>query len=386
MIIGFDASRAFIKERTGTENYSYQLLLALSKIDRINQYIIYLRPFISDAAVPLMKFPKNFKLVRIPWLRLWTQGGLAIETFKDVLHQSKIDVLFIPAHTMPLLHRPGLKTVVAVHDLGSEYLPSMHQLKQRLYLGFMQKYQLKNATKIIAVSKATKDDLVKRIGINPEKIEVVYEGYDRNLFKLTKINVKVSSLIPYFLFVGTIQPRKNLARLIDAFARYSQSLGNIQSSKSLRSEDMNISVAPSLLIVGSKGWLSDDIYTLPKVLGIEDRVKFLGHVPDEKLPALYSGAEALLFPSLFEGFGLPLLEAQACGCPVLTSNVSSMPEVAGKSAILVNPESVDDIVRGMEKMEDGKSKMEIIKKGFENIKRFSWEKCAKETLKVLENV
>lgn len=362
MIIGFDASRAFIKDRTGTENYSYQLLLALSKIDRKNSYLVY-GPFISDAIASTMKFAGNFKFTYISWPKFWTQGGLALQTFKD-----RLDVLFIPAHTVPLIHQPGLKTVVTVHDLGSEYLPGMHQLKQRLYLEFMQRHQLKNATKIIAVSKATKKDLVKRIGIKPSKIGVVYEGYNSKLLKPTKIDTKVDSLMPYFLFVGTVQPRKNLERVIQAFARYSQPL------------------APSLIIAGQRGWLSDDIYQLPKILGIENRVKFLGYVPDKKLPALYSGAEAFVFPSLFEGFGLPILEAQACGCAVLTSNVSSMPEVAGKAAVLVDPYSVEAILKGILRLRSGQVREKLIKLGFENIKRFSWEKTAKETLKVLEAI
>src|SRR5207237_7560003 len=125
------------------------------------------------------RWPDNFKFQTINWPRLWTQAGLAWQTFRDDL-----DVLFVPAHTLPLIRKPGLKTVVTVHDLGSEYLPSMHQIKQRLYLGFMQKYQLKRASKLIAVSKATKEDLIKRIGIAPDKTTVVYEGFDSKLFKL----------------------------------------------------------------------------------------------------------------------------------------------------------------------------------------------------------
>lgn len=351
MVIGFDASRAFIEGRTGTENYSFQLLKSLSEIDRKNNYIVYTRSGITE------DWPKNFKFKKIAWPRLWTQGGLALQTFKD-----RLDVLFVPAHTLPLLRRPGLKTVVTVHDLGSEYLPSMHQLKQRLYLSFMQKHQLQTATKIIAVSNHTKVDLIKRVGVDPEKIQVIYEGFDKTLFKPSTNDQPKN----YFLFVGTVQPRKNLERLIQAFSRQSSVV--------------------SLIIAGSKGWLSDEIYELPKKLGIEDRVKFLGYVPDKDLPALYSGAIAFTFPSLFEGFGLPILEAQACGCPVLTSNVSSMPEIAGKKAIYVDPYDVDDIVKGMNRLQAIGYRQQLIKAGFENVSRFSWEKCAVETLEVLEKV
>lgn len=369
MIIGFDGSRAFNNDRTGTENYSFQLLKALAKIDEHNRYIIYIKDLHNlVTAVEQMKFfPRNFEFKVVKWTRLWTQAGLAMQTFKD-----KLDALFIPAHTLPVVRRPGLKTVVTIHDLGSEYLPSMYQLKQRIYLGFMQKYQLKTASKIIAVSKATKKDLVKRIGIDPKKVSVIYEGYDREKFK---VDAEVNSLIPYFLFVGTVQPRKNLERMIKAFANFH--LASVTAFSHLRG-------GLKLIVAGQKGWLSDEIYKLPKKLGIEDKVKFLGYVPDEKLPALYSGAIALLFPSLFEGFGLPILEAQACGCPVITSNVSSMPEVAGKGALYVKPTSVEDIIRGISEI--GEIRDKLIKAGFENIKRFSWEKCARETLKALEEV
>lgn len=416
MVIGFDGSRAFVTGRTGTENYSYQLLKALAKIDKKNTYRVYLRfrP-VSDAIVQVIgKFPRNFQFKTITWPRLWTQAGLATQTFKD-----KLDVLFVPAHTLPVIRKPSLKTVVTVHDLGSEYLPGMHQLKQRLYLGFMQKVQLKTATKIIAVSKATKEDLVKKIGIDSKKIKVVYEGYDKQLFRLIKGDLLINSLKEYdlesgkyFLFVGTVQPRKNLERLIKAFAKWSGSFDVCFGRQSrslarqrkrpasasgglgyaLRQSPDRLGLAalgnslPLLVIVGSKGWLSDEIYELPKKLGVEDRVKFLGYVSEKDLPVLYSGAIALAFPSLFEGFGLPILEAEACGCPVLTSNTSSMPEVAGKGAVLVDPYSVDDIVEGMERLQATGIRQQLVKKGFENVKRFSWEKCARETLEVLERL
>lgn len=370
MTIGFDGSRAFLEERTGTENYSYQLLKALAEIDHHNQYLIYTRPITqnSTALERYVNWPTNFTSSQISWPRLWTQGGLALQTFKDPL-----DVLFVPAHTLPVIRKPGLKAVVTVHDLGSEYLPQMHQIKQRLYLSFIQRIQLKGATKIIAVSVATKNDLVKRLGIKEDKIAVIYEGYDKKLFKPIKGDTLVTSLRQYrvkpgsyFLFVGTVQPRKNLERVIRAFATHLRGVGKAKPRSHLGG-------GTRLVIAGSKGWLSDEIYMLPKKLVIEDRVKFLGYVPEKDLPALYRGAIALLLPSLFEGFGLPILEAQACGCPVITSNVSSMPEVAGKGAIYVNPSSVEDIIRGILRLRSGQVREKLIKRGFENIKRFSWE-------------
>ncbi|MBI2330412.1 glycosyltransferase family 4 protein [Candidatus Daviesbacteria bacterium] len=223
----------------------------------------------------------------------------------------------------------------------------------------------------VQVSKSTKVDLIKKLGIEPEKITVVYEGFDKNLFKPVKNNRPKT----YFLFVGTVQPRKNLERLIKAFSCWLLAIGEKRKANS-----------EQLIIAGQKGWMSDEIYKLPKKLGIEKRVKFLGYVPEKDLPALYAGAKALVFPSIFEGFGLPILEAQACGCPVLTSNVSSMPEVGGKGAVYVNPYDIDDIVKGMGSCQLSAVSCQLIKAGFENIKRFSWEKCAAQTLEVLERI
>jgi glycosyltransferase involved in cell wall biosynthesis len=398
MLIGFDGSRAFVQGRTGTENYSYQLLLHLAKIDRVNNYFVYIRPNssvilnasegsptnvgtqgISDKlrdSSPLAQndsyqWPKNFKFKVINYKRLWTQVGLSLQTFKDPL-----DILFVPAHTLPLLKKPSLKTVMTVHDLGAEYLPQMHQLKQRLYLNWMTHHQLKSATKLIAVSQATKKDLVKRARIDPKKVEVIYEGVNFEVFKKVKADILVNILSKfdinkgkYFLFVGTIQPRKNLERLIEAFSK-------------LKEGDQR------LVLVGGKGWLSEAIYQAPQKFGVEDKVKFLGRVSDEELAALYSGAKALTYPSLFEGFGLPILEAQACECPVITSKISSMPEVAGPpaggGAILVDPYNLEEIIKAMQQVQD--KRPALIKKGLENVRQFSWEKAALETLELFKSL
>ncbi|MDO8429086.1 MAG: glycosyltransferase family 1 protein [Candidatus Daviesbacteria bacterium] len=381
MVIGFDASRAFTTNRTGTENYSYQLLKHLSKIDQTNNYHIFMRPQSPDNLQTDEIWPKNFKFITISNKRLWTQLGLAYQTFTD-----NLDVLFVPSHTLPIFSKPGLKTVVTVHDLGAQFLPKTHQLKQRLYLNFMTHYQIKHASRVIAVSEATKQDLTRKTGISPDKVSVIYEGYNQDLYKPTPRERSETILKKYgldkdqyFLFVGTIQPRKNLENLIMAFKKYL--------------EETTDKTPRKLILAGSKGWLSTDLYALPSLYHLEDKIQFLGYVADGDLPSLYSNASAFLYPSLFEGFGLPILEAQACGCPVLTSNLSSMREVAclpagkaGKSAILVDPNSVDDISKGILTLQSESVRQKLIKLGYQNITRFSWEKCARETLKVLELV
>jgi glycosyltransferase involved in cell wall biosynthesis len=371
MVIGFDASRAFEEESTGTENYSFQLLREMLSIDTVNEYYIYTR--IHREKINL-EFSRSVKVVHIGIPRLWTQIGLARHTFKDPL-----DVLFVPAHTIPLVRRANLPTVMTVHDLGAEYLPSSHQLKQQLYLKFITKYQLRSASHLIAVSEATKQDLVKKIKIPASKVSVVYEGvnfksadqpaFGQTVQTLSKMNLTMHK---YFLFVGTIQPRKNLIRLIEAFSLF-------------LIENKHHEQEISLVLAGKLGWDYKEILALPKQLGIENQVKFCGRVSDRDLASLYQGALALTYPSLFEGFGLPILEAYFFNCPVITSNTSSMPEIAGKGAILVNPEEVNGIMRAMQIVyQDKQKRSELAKFGREQLKKFSWTEAAKATIKVLE--
>lgn len=366
MVIGFDGSRAFVSKRTGTEEYSFQLLMNLAKIDTVNNYIIYLRP---GNKIESNDWPANFVFKTLNFSFLWTQIGLSLQTFKD-----ELDVLFVPSHTLPLIKKPGLKTIMTVHDLGAEYLPNMHQFKQLLYLKFITRLQLKRATHLIAVSLATKEDLLKKIGIRADRVSVVYEGIDQKLFKRPKNGLieetkrKYHINKSYFLFIGSIQPRKNLSRLIYAF--------KIFLDKTQQDFD--------LVLAGGSGWDNREVYSLPKELKIEEKVKFPGFISWEEKIALFYGAQAFTFPSLFEGFGLPILESFACRCPVLTSNTSSMPEVAGDGAILVDPLDSHEIASGMIEILDPSKRNFLKAEALKQLKQFSWEKCARETLRVLE--
>lgn len=372
MVIGFDGSRAFVKNKTGTENYSTLLLESLARIDKDNQYIVYLRPnFEGDFS----QYPSNFKFKQINFNFLWTQVGLALEIFSN-----PPDILFVPAHTLPLFRPASVKTIMTIHDMGSEFLPTFHQLKQQIYLKFITKYQLKSATKLIAVSEATKNDLVKSIKVDKANIKVIYEGCrfeglkkpEKLLIRsvLDKYSVKDNN---YFLFVGTVQPRKNLLRIIEAFALLLQIYNN--SSDNIK-----------LLICGSSGWKDSEIYLLPKKFNIEKHVKFVGRVSDQELSCLYSAAKGLVFPSLFEGFGLPILEAFNFGCPVITSNVSSMPEIAGDAALVVDPYDIKQIVDALIQLQDDKLRYTLINKGYSQLKKFSFDKAAQQTHELFNEV
>jgi len=203
---------------------------------------------------------------------------------------------------------------------------------------------------------------------------VVHEAVDQSFFykravrEIEQVKKELGITKNYLLFVGTIQPRKNLQRLIEAFSK-------------IKNKEIE------LVLAGKPGWLYEDIYDAPKKLGILERVKFIGHVRDEQLPSLYSGASVFVFPSLFEGFGLPILEAMSCEVPVLTSKVSCMPEISGGKALLVDPYKTSEIVSGIEKLlNDKKLANRLVKEGREWSRRFTWEKTAKKTIAVFEKV
>ncbi len=368
MLIGIDASRAVSSKWGGPENYSYYLIRALEKVDQRNNYRLY----VNSEPPRTLCVGDNFEVRQLKWARFYTQGGLAWECL-----MRQPDLLFVPAHTIPVLRRPSLKTVVTIHDLAAQYLEQYYTFPGRLYLNKATEYCARNASHIIAVSHSTKRDLVSQFGISEERVTVIYEGYDRDVFKPQPEN-KVAELAGkygfsrnYILSVGTVQPRKNYKRLIEAF-----------SAISSQYKDMD------LVIVGKKGWLCEDIYELPRQLGIGQRVNFLGHVPDSDLPVLYSGAVVFVFPSLYEGFGLAPLEAMACATPVVLSEVSSLPEVGGDAAVYVEPTSVSAIEEGIRTVlaASAEEREHLVKTSLRRASKFSWERAAKETIDVFNKV
>ncbi len=391
MTIGFDASRAFEEKRSGTENYSYQLLRALLKIDRKNKYIVYVRrqPILQGET---FKGRPNVWVKQLRWPRLWTQGGLALATWKD-----NLDLLFVPAHTLPVLRRSGLPTVVTIHGLEYEYLPEHYKVPQKYYLTSSTRYAVNHSSQLIAVSQFTKDDLIRRLGAESEKITVVSEGVDAKRFgkKLShaekgKMHKDLGITSPYVLFVGVIQPRKNLVRLIEAFARLKKhetktDIGNVNlGSRSETQHDDLDSLA--LVIAGKLGWMYDDVLRMPGKLGVADQVKFIGFVEDEHLPVLFQEAELYVQPSLTEGFGLPVLEAMAARTPVVSSRAGALAEVVGNAGLLVEPTSVDELSEAMKLVLSSQELREgLVEKGLRRVKQFTWERTARATLSVFES-
>lgn len=364
MLIGIDASRAIAARPTGTEVYSQRLIQALLTIEkqRPSSAHHHFRLYFRDVP-PADAFPgAEWRVLRFP--RLWTHLRLSWE-----MARHPPDVLFVPAHVLPLIHPRA--SLVTVHDLGYLHFPQAHPWRQRLYLDLSTRWNARFAAHVLAVSKATKADLVARYATPPDKITVAYPGYDetlapvKGLVTIEAAKARYHIAGDYFFYLGTLQPRKNLARLIDAFA-------------ALKSDAM-------LVMAGKRGWLYNDLFAQVQRLGVEKQVIFPGYVAAEDKAALLSGAIAFVFPSLYEGFGLPVLEAQACGCPVITSTTSSLTEVAGDAALLVDPASTKAITRAMQQLiDDSSQRKHLTDLGSANVRRFSWAKCAQSVLSAIE--
>jgi len=400
MIIGIDGNEANVENRVGIGEYAYELLMQFyesqkSKVKSQNhnsKFKIYLKN------KPINDFPKEQERWRYSVFgprKLWTQFALPLNLY---FIRPRPDVFFSPTHYAPRFS--PIPTVISIMDLSYIHFPEMFKRLDLYQLRNWTAYSVRNAKRVLTISQASKDDIIREYHVAPDKVVVTHPGVKKfSIFNFQfsmksqfsnfeKIRNKYGIRKDYILFVGTLQPRKNITRLIEAFSkilRYKDT--KILSEK--KSPSILVSQYPSisLVIVGKKGWLYEEILEAPKKFGIEDRVKFLGFVSDEDLPLFYQNALCFVLPSLYEGFGLPVLEAMQYGCPVITSNVSSLPEAGGDAALYVDPKNVSDISNKIKMLiNDDKLRQEMIEKGYKQIKKFSWEKTARETLRVLEEV
>ena len=375
MLIGVDVSRALRAHRTGTERYALEIVRHMLQLPEASDHTWRLY---SDTAPSASPFPArtpgspvdNVELAVFPGRRLWTHRTLAAEILRR-----PPGVLFVPAHVIPFVwpSRRLPPSVVTIHDLGYLHFARAHTWRQRQYLDWSTRWSAQVAARVIAISQATADDLQVAYAIDRRKIDVIYEATVPTTDADTDVDAAASPLgVPlpgsYALFIGTIQPRKNLVRLAQAYA------GLVKSH----------AVPWDLVIAGGKGWLSDEVVQAIEDLGLPDRIHLLGYVPEPQVPALLKGARLFCFVSLYEGFGLPILEAQAAGVPVMTANNSSLPEVAGDAAILVDPTDVDAIAEAMLRLSSDEAlRQQLIVAGHANVARFSWQKAARATLAVL---
>jgi glycosyltransferase involved in cell wall biosynthesis len=377
MRIGIDISRC-IEESTGVGYYAKSLVWGLSKIDFDNEYLLYGIFFDcyprgwKRAAIPKSH---NFRLHQrnsLSWLarKRWENGGRHKEKLLG-----EIDILHSTAFTMPPVLGP--KVVVTIHDLSIFAFPQHHTEANYQFVNRNVHQAARRAHFVITDSESTRREIKKFLHVPDEKMEVIHLAAHENFYvkyhptAIEKIRHKYALRKPYFLAVGSIEPRKNLASALIAF----------KALREIRRIDYQF------VIAGGKGWKNESFYRLLKKLNIDDYLVFTGYVPEEDLPALYQGAEVFVYPSFYEGFGLPVLEAMASGTPVITSNTSSLPEVAGDAALLVNPKEVYEIYEAMEALITNPSLREELKgKGFEQSKKFSWKKTARQTLRIYQKV
>jgi glycosyltransferase involved in cell wall biosynthesis len=370
MRIAYDAT-AIPRLMAGAAVYTYELARALAAVDRENEYVIFARgPHFDD--LPAMRPGLRVVKVRAPSrpLRLlWEQSVLPMR-----LRRLRIDVLHSPHHTTPLVSC-GCRRVVTIHDLTFLLLPERYPPTRRLYFQVMTRLSARVADAVIVPSEAVREDVVRLLRVPPERLFVVPEAagpafHPQDAVAIEAVRSRYGLEGPFLLSVGSLEPGKNRERLLQAFAR-------------LRDRGLK----HSLVVAGQQAWRYEGEAPLARRLGLAESVRFLGHVPRADLPALYSAADALVFPSLYEGFGLPALEALACGTPVVVSNVSALPEVVDDAALQVSPLDVEALADAMERLlRDDRLRADLRERGLQRAAQFSWEKAARQTAEVYHRV
>lgn len=371
MRIAIDAT-AIPRLMAGAGVYTYQLVRALAALEADHDYVVFAH---SDAFDDLARQRPRLRVVHIrarsrPERLLWEQLLLP-----GRLRRLGIDVLHSPHHTTPALPLPCPR-VVTLHDVTFFLLPQRYPPTRRLYFQAITRAAARLAQAIITPSDAVKRDVVRVLGVPQERVTAIAEApapefaplEDADALGRIRWRYKLPSR--YILSVGNLEPGKNRGRLIAAYGR-------------LRERGLQ----HHLVIAGQRAWRYESDLALVRRLRLDDVVHFLGYVDGADMPGLYSGADLLAFPSLYEGFGLPVLEAMACGTPVVTSSVSALPEVAGDAALLVDPKDVAALTEAMERaLADEALRAELRARGLQRAREFSWEKAARGTVQVYEVV
>lgn len=364
MLIGIDASRASLDKKTGVEWYAYNIIKSLKALDKTNDYLLYSRESLPEELVG-----ENFKSKILPWplKKFWTLGALSFEMYK---HQS--DVLFVPAHNLPLFH--GKFNVVTWHDLAYRKFPRYYSFKQYLSLLYGDQAFLKYAQNIITVSEFSKQELIA-FGVKAEKITVAPLAYNSAVYhslyldaeiKETQAKYKISQ--NYFIYVGRLETKKNVANLIKAY-----NLFRAQSQEFME-----------LVLVGGSGFgyqaIKQEILNSP----YKNDIKELGYLPSIEIAKLLNGATALTFLSNYEGFGMPVLEALACDCPVIINDQAALKEVAGNAALVVKASLPEEVAKAMDLVvHNSQIRSNLCNLGRLRVAGYSWTKCAVKTLEVL---
>lgn len=361
MHIAVDGNEANVAHKVGVSVYTFRLLDYFRRqASETVRFTVFLKnPPRSDMPSPSEFFSYEVVAGPIAWSQIFLPIRLYLHYFKGIRYH----VFFSPAHYIPRFS--PFRTVVTIHDLSYLFFPQEFLKKDLYQLINWTRQAIAKSSAVIAVSKTTKKDIVREYGTMADKVTVIYNGYEKT--KGTSPTGKAKNPDPYFLYVGTVQPRKNLKFLIAAFAEFAKN-----------------HPAYRLVIAGKKGWLSDDIEPYVASLNLANSVSFPGYVSQEKKDELYKGATAFILPSLYEGFGIPLLEAMANRCPVLSSFKSSLPEVGGEACLYFDPQERGDLVEKMELIAtDSSLRKNLIQKGVERVQQFSWDKTGEQTLTLL---
>jgi len=371
-------ARYLSRTQSGVGHYTQRLIGGLAAIDVANRYtciVVRDGPGLPVVQPNIECWPTSISFEDHLRGDLWLLGYLPVR-----LRRLRADVYHGPAVFLPLI-KLGYRTVVTVHDLVSFLFPSTVPRKYSLYMRLMTRLAVRSADRIIAVSGATKEDLSRVLGVPDARVAVIHEAVAPE-FTVPTTPAAVEAVArrygiraPYCLFVGNLEPRKNLARLIEAFALVRARRRSATGP------------CPQLVVAGTRGWLYSGIFRAVERHGVTGDIVFTGYVAPADLPALYAGAACFVFPSLYEGFGLPVLEAMAVGTPVVASRVGAIPEVAGDAAILVDAQKAEEIAGAIEAvLDDGGLRRDLAARGRARARRFTWENVARQTLAVYEAV
>jgi glycosyltransferase involved in cell wall biosynthesis len=375
MNITVDISPA-VHHHAGLGRYAQELLAALLEQDHVNRYCaFYYAPRGAERPdPPLDRVPaQTLRLSAKPWRMSVLLAYFTGATLDRWLPSS--DLFHATDHLLPPLRHSC--SVFTIHDLIFRFYPEYHLPLNRWYLSLMLPRFMRRADAIIAVSENTRRDVARWMRIPPDKVKVIYEGVNpafrpiADPMRLAQVRARYKLPARFMLYLGTIEPRKNLVMLLEAY-------------RALVAREQ---ATPDLVIAGRKGWLYQPVFDRVRELGLEARVHFTDWVAADDAPALLSAADVFVFPSLYEGFGLPPLEAMACGAPVICSNVSSLPEVLGEGGLLVEPRDASAWTEAMARvLGDARLCAELRARGLQQAQKFSWERTARETLAVYENV
>ena len=376
MIVGIDGNEANIEERVGVNQYAFNLLWGIYKLQgqwkNKHKFIVYLKekPFPD-----LPKPTKYFKYKVFPGGGAWIIRKLTPRLLKE---SPKPDIFFSPSHYVPVFS-PAPR-VCSIMDLG--YLKFSGQFKKYDFwqLKLWSAYSIFVSKAVIAISNSTKDDILRHYPFASKKVFVTHLAYDKEVFNtnipdedVRRVKKSYAIVDDYIVYLSTLKPSKNVEGLLEAFGLL-KSKNKIQNTK--------------LVIAGKKGWLYESIFERVKALGLTKDIIFTDFVPEEDKAPLIKGAKVFVLPSFWEGFGLDVLNAMACGVPVVVSDAGSLPEVAGEAGVIVNPYKTESIAKGIAKvlsMNDLEYN-KLVEKGLRQVQKFSWEKTARRTIEILEKV